>query len=144
MMLMLMAPHVKKALLLFIVVSFTLAATVTHAQPFICEICGCSSCPPGNVMSNPSGTIPISAFPEDLLYAAPPGFTELPCALLEFIGNAGLPADQCNDELRLNPVMRQNCGCPALPGAAAKCSGLAGIPIIGLLFKLICWLFGLF
>jgi hypothetical protein len=141
-MMMLMAPHVKTALLLFIV-SFTLATTLTRAQNTVCEICGCSYCPPGNVMSNPSGIIPISALPGCLQDAAPPGFTELPCALLEFAASSGqLPADQCNDELRLNSVMRQNCGC--LTGAAAKCSGLAGIPIIGLLFKLICWIFGLF
>jgi hypothetical protein len=38
MMMMMMAPHVKKALFLLIVVSFTLAATLTRAQNAVCEI----------------------------------------------------------------------------------------------------------
>jgi hypothetical protein len=84
-----------------------------------CEICGCDDCTPGQFpLGNPTGTIPI---PPEFLAQAPPGFTVIPCSLLDLAGQTGqIPNDLCTDALRLLPEFRQICGCPPLPGAASS------------------------
>jgi hypothetical protein len=84
----------------------------------VCEVCGCSFCPPGFAVKHPDGMIPI---PDGLRDHVPTtGFTEVPCGLLDLAGLSGqIPADVCNDDdqFRLVPAFRASCGCPALPPA---------------------------
>jgi hypothetical protein len=95
---------------------------------FTCEVCGCSYCPPGFVLKNPSGVIPI---PPEMQEQAPPGFTEVPCGLLDFAGTEGhILAEVCTDEWRLDPVFRANCGCPDLPPAPTAAPSSSARPTI--------------
>jgi hypothetical protein len=65
---------------------------------------GCSFCAPGFVMGNPAGVIPI---PPEFAAQAPPGLTQVPCSLLDIAGTSGqVPANLCNDDLRLLPLFR--------------------------------------
>jgi hypothetical protein len=93
-----------------------LVAVPIGAQLPVCEICGCSYCPPEDfAVGNPDGVIPI---PPQFLDISPPGFTNVSCGYLEFGGLSGMiAADLCSDELRLDPTLRTNCGCPPLPSA---------------------------
>ena len=98
----------------------TSAPVSTTVNP-VCEICGCSFCPPGFTVGNPSGTVPI---PEEFADLAPPGFTEIPCSLLDFAGTSGqIPESNCTDDNRLDPEFREACGCPMLPGETAFPTG---------------------
>jgi hypothetical protein len=128
-------------------VMMMVAPLIGAQRPFVCEVCGCSYCDEGDFpVGNPAVFTP---FPPQFLAPpgfAPPGFTQVPCSLFDFAGSSGqIPADECNDEWRLNPLFRADCGCPPLPPAPAPapCFG-ATVPILGLLFKLICLIFRLF
>jgi hypothetical protein len=103
-----------------------------------CEICGCSFCPKGFMMMNPAGVITITQAILDefgaivvsgqgqTLETVLAGFgivagSALPCQLLNSAATGGLfPAEVCIDQLRLNPIIRNTCGCPALPKAPTK------------------------
>jgi hypothetical protein len=103
-----------------------------------CEICGCSFCPKGFMMMNPAGVITVTQAILDefgaivvsgqgqTLETVLAGFgivagSALPCQLLNSAATGGLfPAEVCIDQLRLNPIIRNTCGCPALPKAPTK------------------------
>lgn len=99
--------------------AFCLSATVAQTVYPRCELCGCENCEPGAFpVGNPNGVIPI---PAQFLDQAPPGFTEIPCSLLDFAGQSGqIPPDLCNDDLRLLEEFRTICGCPPLPVVATS------------------------
>jgi hypothetical protein len=122
-------------LLLLIVI---IAPTVT-AQPgsdkAVCEICGCSFCPTGFTMTKPTETLTITQDILDEFGAIPiPGGdgtqtvstalanfgitagAAIPCSALDQAAVTGIiPVEACIDELRLNPLIRDTCGCPAVP-----------------------------
>jgi hypothetical protein len=130
------------AMLLTSMLVMMMVAPLIGAQFPVCQVCGCSYCQGDFPMGNPTGVYPL---PPQFLDDAPPGLTQIPCGLLDSAGSSGqIPADACkNAEWRLDPIFRTNCGCPPLPNAPPPCFG-ATIPILGLLFKLICLIFRLF
>jgi hypothetical protein len=68
----------------------------------------------GFTVGNPTALIDVP--PEFASFAQ--GLTQVQCSLLASVGTGGLvPADLCNDELRLRADFRSICGCPAVPAA---------------------------
>jgi hypothetical protein len=86
---------------------------------------GCSYCPPGFTAGDPDAVIPI---PTEFAAQVPPGLTQIKCSFLEFLGASGqIPAEFCDDALRLAPAFRNLCDCPALPAAPSETSPMAAV-----------------
>ena len=127
--------HKHRTMAMFSALLLATTVAVITAQNPVCKICGCSFCPPGFMMQNPNGLITITqeildefggivvpgqdgdATLESVL--AQFGFVAgsvLPCSLLDTAASNDLiPIEGCIDLLRLNPIIRDTCGCPAVP-----------------------------
>ena len=129
-----------QASLLFVIATFVGLHQHAMAQD-VCEICGCDACPAGFVVGNMEGLIEITPeiidefgsieVPPNALNPEPStleatlaalGFgvgAMLPCSILNTAATSGIfPIESCTDQLRLNPIIRDTCGCPPVPGPA--------------------------
>ena len=107
-----------------------------------CNVCGCSFCTEGDfIMTNVDGTFELEdwiasydgLFHNETEWALLAEFSAdfpiqtIQCVLLQLAGSGGvLSEDLCSDEMRLNPVVRESCGCTALPEHPAAYNPFSG------------------
>lgn len=91
-------------------------AETKNSNVFVCQLCGCSYCTPGlypvgkpwAVIDLPEGSLDEEA--QEVIDQ----LGGLTCGLIELVLGQ-VTEDECSDEFRLIPELRELCGCPPLP-----------------------------